>query len=833
MNKLPIDEILPSFKNALKLHANAVLTAPPGAGKTTRVPLALLHEPWLGKRKIIMLEPRRLAARMIARYMAFALGERVGQTVGYRVHRDTCVTAATRIELVTEGVLTRMLQSDPALEDVQLILFDEFHERSLQADLGLALALESQAVLREDLKIVVMSATLETENVAALLGNAPIVRSEGKIFPVETFYLPQLTGVRLERAVADSVRSAFLKHEGDILVFLPGTGEIRRVEQLLKVSLANAPIAVLPLYGELSQDKQDAALAPDQAGRRKVVLATSIAQTSLTVEGVQVVIDSGLLRTSRFSPRTGMSRLETRTVSRAVADQRRGRAGRLGPGYCYRLWTEREDANLPACNMPEILAADLAQLRLDLAAWGVANPKTLKWLDMPPEAAYEQAGELLRQLGALNSAGKITAHGRKMNQSGIHPRLAHMLLTAVQIDKTEEACCLAALLSERDFLRGTAMAADVDLRLRMELLQLGGRQTDCSVDYNRLKRLRQEVGYWRLMFLTDDNIKKPAFDSSCCGALLALAYPDRIGQNRGDGRFLLSNGRGVGLHTRQPLSDEPFIVVAELDDTGTDGRIFLAAAVDEADLRRYLFELLSEAVTVRWDRKIKAVRAIKQELLGALVLKMELVSPDDTARVLPGLLAGIRQEGMAVLPWTTAARALQQRLQFMHQWDNEWTDVSDEALLNTLEDWLAPYLDGVRTAQQLNKLNLMDVLTDRLTWQQQQQLNQWAPTHLTVPSGRRLAIDYTDSEAPVLAVKLQEMFGAIDTPSLADGKVRLTLHLLSPAGRPIQVTQDLPSFWREGYFSVKKDLKGRYPKHYWPENPFQAVPTSRVRPKEK
>ena len=833
MKKLPIDEVLPELKQTLSLYANVVLTAPTGAGKSTRVPLALLHEPWMAEeQRMILLEPRRLAARMVARYMASLLGERVGETVGYRVHRDTCVTKATRIEVVTEGVLTRMLQSNPALDDVKLILFDEFHERSLQADLSLALAMESQAVLREDLKIVVMSATLEAESVSTLLSDAPIIRSEGKMFPVETFYLPKPLSERLEQAVAAGVQTALQKHKGDILVFLPGAGEIRRVERILKESLDTASVSIRPLYGELSQARQDEALAPDQSGRRRVVLATSIAQTSLTVEGVQVVIDSGLLRTPRFSTRTGMARLETVMVSRSSADQRRGRAGRLGPGYCYRLWTAREDAGLAAQDMPEILVTDLTQLRLELAAWGATDPHQLKWLDAPPDAAYKQAGALLRELGALDARDKITDHGRKMSQTGIHPRLAHMLLTAAQIGRAEEACCLAALLGERDLLSGTEMALNADLRLRTDLLQSGVRQTDCRVEQRRLEHLRQEVGYWRRLFAVDKHNGEKTFDSAYCGVVLALAYPDRIGQNRGDGRFLLSNGRGATLNVRQPLSMEPFIVVAELEDAGADGRIFLAAAVTEQVLRQYLSERIDGLLTVNWDSSAKAVRAIKSERLGALVLKEQIVQPDNAGQVLQVLLAGIRQEGASILPWTPDTRMLQRRLQFMHRWDITWADASDEGLWGTLEEWLAPYLDGVKTAQQLGKLNLAHILMNRLTWEQQQQLNQWAPTQLTVPSGRKIAIDYTNPAAPVLAVKLQEMFGAISTPLLADGRAALTLHLLSPAGRPIQVTQDLISFWRDGYFSVKKELKGRYPKHYWPEDPFQAIPTSHVRPRK-
>lgn len=833
MKKLPIDAILPELKQTIAAGSNVVLVAQPGAGKTTRVPLALLEEPWLAGRKIIILEPRRLAARTVARYMAASLGEQVGRTVGYRIHRDTCAAPQTRIEVVTEGILIRMLQNDPALENVGLVIFDEFHERSLQADLGLALALECQAVLREDIKIMVMSATLETENVASLLGNAPVIRSEGRNFPVNTYYLLRPAQERLETVVAAKVQEALRQQEGDILVFLPGTGEIKRVERLLREWIAADNIKVRPLYGELSQEQQDEALLPAKPGQRKIVLATSIAQTSLTVEGIQVVIDSGLARISRFSPRTGMPRLETVKVSRHSADQRRGRAGRLGPGSCYRLWTNGEDARLAVRNTPEILAADLAAFCLELAAWGVADSQELKWLDIPPKAACSQAVELLQQLGALDSEGKITAHGRKMNQTGLHPRLAHMLLTAVPMGMGAEACCLAALLSERDLLRSEGGAEDVDLRLRLEVLQFW-RESDAksysgyTVDQSRMKRLRQEAAYWQKTFAVSGN---KDFDIHQCGMLLALAYPDRIAQNKGKGYFLLRNGRRAMLKEQQPLAAEPFLVAADLSDSGVDSRIFLAAPVQEKEMRQYLAEQIDDKQVTSWDEQFKAVRTVKYQRLGALTLKEEVVMPTDKELVLAVLLQGIRIEGLEILPWTNSARQLIARMQFIHQIQASWPDVSESSLLDTLEVWLAPYLYGVKNAQQLSKLRLSEIIESVLTWEQKQTLNEWAPAHLQVPSGRSIAIDYTDPAAPALAVKLQEMFGTADTPVIAGGRVPLTIRLLSPAGRPIQVTRDLASFWSAGYFAVKKDLKGKYPKHYWPDDPYKAVPTSRVRPR--
>lgn len=835
MTKLPVEEILPELKQRLAVSPNLVLVAPPGAGKTTRVPLALLAEPWLAGRRIVMLEPRRLAARAVARYMAATLGEAVGNTVGYRVHRDTCVGAATRIEIVTEGVLTRMLQNDPALGTVGLVIFDEFHERSLQADLGLALALDCQAVLREDLKIMVMSATLATEGIAALLGDAPVICSEGKLFPVATYYLSRPTAEKTEKLLAATVQAALNKHNGDILVFLPGAGEIKRVEAVLAGQLADETVKIRCLYGDLTREEQDEALWPAKPGQRKIVLATSIAETSLTVEGVQVVIDSGLMRVSRFSPRTGMSRLETVTVSRPAADQRRGRAGRLGPGSCYRLWTEQEDARLAARSAPEILEADLTAFCLELAAWGVTEPRALQWLDLPPQAAWNQAVNLLGQLGAIDSDGKITVHGRRLNQIGLHPRLAHMLVTAAAGGMGRAACCLTVLLSDRELLRSVGGAETADLRLRLDIVQAGwsgGETAGSSVaiaGWNRTKRLRQEIEYWQK---TLGIATQGEFDSNQCGILLALAYPDRIGQNRGDGRFLLRNGRGARLKEQHALAAEPYIVAADLADAGADSRIFLAAPVQEAELRRHLSEQLAESVTIGWDQGLKAVRSVKCQRLGALLLKEEVVAAADREQVRTALLQGIRQEGLEILPWTGSDRQFQARLKFLHSLVPSWPDASDDSLLATLEIWLAPYLFETRSAQQLSKLKLGEILAGLLTWEQRQQLNAWAPTHFSVPSGRHIAIDYSDSSAPSLAVKLQEMFGTVATPCLADGRVPLTLHLLSPAGRTMQVTRDLASFWQTGYFAVKKDLKGRYPKHYWPEDPVQAIPTSRVRPRE-
>ncbi|WP_188397258.1 ATP-dependent helicase HrpB [Sporomusa sp. GT1] len=825
MNTLPIEEILPELKAVLSLPGNAVLVAPPGSGKTTRIPLALLNEPWLKGRRILLLEPRRLAARAAARYMARLLGEQPGETVGYRVRLDSCVGPKTRIEVITEGILTRMLQSDQALDGVGLILFDEFHERSLQADLGLALALEAQAVLREDLRLLIMSATLAAEPVAALLGNAPVLRSNGRVFPVETHYLERRTASQLEHIVAQTVFTSLAGNSGDVLVFLPGAGEIRRVQAELSANGITKQARVAPLYGNLPPAAQDAALLPSTDGMRKVILATSIAETSLTVEGVGTVIDSGLMRVPKYSSRTGLTRLETVRVSRQAAEQRRGRAGRLGPGSCYRLWTRQEDLYLESSNTPEILAADLTPLALELAAWGVNDPQQLLWLDIPPAAAFLQAQALLVKLGALETGGSITAHGRLMVQSGLHPRLAHMIIRAKEAGLGNLACELAAILHERDFLQGNGNRTDVDLRLRLEAVReaASGKYPEESL----LRRIKAESERLKQDFSIHRNRQETV---EACGLVLAFAYPDRIGQLRSGGRFLLENGRGAGMHELQPLAHSPYIVAADLDGQGTDSRIFLAAPIDYEQIRRYFSRQIAAGTNVAWDAAAQAVRAKSYERLGAILLKESPCANPDWDGVMAALLSGIALEGLSILPWTKAAQQLRQRLLFAGQQTEGWPDVSDEKLLATLENWLGPYVYGLTSRAELAKLNVAAILENLLTWQQRQELDEYAPTHVVVPSGRQIAINYSNPLCPILAVKLQELFGLKETPCIAGGKVALTLELLSPAQRPVQVTRDLASFWCTTYFEVKKDLMGRYPKHYWPDDPATAVPTHRIRP---
>lgn len=834
MKKLPIDNILPELKRSIHGSMNNVLVAPPGAGKTTRIPLALLMEPWLAGRRILMLEPRRLAARSAARYMAALLGEQVGETVGYRVRMDVCIGPKTVIEVITEGVLTRLLQTDPGLENVGIVIFDEFHERSLHADLGLAFCLQSQAVLREDLRILIMSATLDAASVASLLGDAPILISEGMSFPVTTHYLHRPIEGRTELAIARKIQEVLAAMQGDMLVFLPGVKEIRQVEsQLLKSGIGNDAV-IAKLYGTLPQSAQDLAILPEPSGKRKIILATSIAETSITVEGVRIVIDSGLTRISRFSPRTGMAHLETVKVSRGGANQRRGRAGRLEPGVCYRMWTLQEEATHTENANPEIMEADLTALVLELAVWGTQDPKDLLWLTLPPKAAFDQARELLYQLGALSLDGRITSHGQKMAAISLHPRLSHMIFCGISLGYGNLACEIAALLSQRNLFQGNRIIADADIRLRIEVLHRSAKQEierallEDNIDTAILQRIQAEIRYWKQIFFLS---ARDVDESDVCGLLLAFAYPDRIGQGRGDGRFLLRNGHGSMLKEDQILAKVPYLVAAELGgDQGREHRIFLGAPIDVRALRHHFKEQIEMEDVIAWDHEAQAVRARRYERIGALVLGNTPIQECDSAKVSAALLQGIATEGLVILPWTKAACQFRQRLMFMHCAHTDWPDVSDEALLVNLEQWLGPYIYGMNTREQLQHLNLATALGSMLSWEQGQKLNDWAPTHIFVPSGQRISIDYSDPLMPVLAVRLQEMFGLEETPRIGQGKVTLTLHLLSPARRPVQITRDLASFWRNTYSAVKKDLMGRYPKHYWPDDPLQALPTHRIRP---
>ena len=846
---LPIDAVIPALAAALGDGTSAVLQAPPGAGKTTGVPLALLGAPWLGSQRILMLEPRRLATRAAARRMASVRGERIGDTVGFRVRGESRVGRSTRIEVVTEGILTRMLQRDSSLDGVGLVIFDEFHERSLDADLALALTLETRDVLRPELRVLVMSATLDGARVARMLGDAPVITSEGRAFPVETRYIERRPDVRLEDAVASLVRRALGADDGDILVFLPGAGEIRRAHDLLVSGALPPRTHVYPLHGSLSGEAQDAAIAPSAPGERKVVLATSIAETSLTIEGVRVVIDSGVSRVPRFSPRTGMTRLETLRVSQASADQRRGRAGRVAPGVCYRLWAEHEQHHLVAHTAPEILEADLAPVALELAAAGISDPSGLRWLDQPPAASYAQARELLEELGAIaappatdrgssasSAAPRITPHGQRMAELPMHPRLAHMVLQARASGSIGLACDLAALLSERDPLRVDAGSApDADVETRLPLIR-GSRAVSSpghSVDGDAVRRIRTESDRLRSALGNAVVARAPGQrdGDASVGLLLAFAYPDRIGQLRAprSGRFLLRNGNGAVLQGAQSLSDAPFIVALELDGRRPESRIFLAAALELEDIEHHFADQVTRERETIWDARERAVVARERERLGAIVLVERPLRDADPETTTAALLEGVRREGIEALPWSGGARSLRERLAFMHGVDATWPDVSDAALLETLGEWLAPHVRGARSLDDLGRIDLAGALLSQLPWDRRALLDDLAPTHITVPSGSRIAIDYADASAPVLAVRLQEMFGLADTPRIARGAVPLTVHLLSPAQRPVQVTRDLAGFWRTSYFDVRKELRGRYPKHHWPDDPMTATPTRRIR----
>ena len=822
---LPIDAVLPELLAALAARRTAVLVAPPGAGKTTGVPLALLGAPWLAGQRIVMLEPRRLAARAAAARMAFLLGERVGETVGYRIRLDSRVGPRTRIEVVTEGILTRRLQEDPALEGVGAVLFDEFHERSLVADTGLALTLASRALLRDDLRVLVMSATLDGDAVAKLLDDAPIIRSEGRAYPVTTQYRPVAAGMRLEGHVAQVVREALTTETGSVLVFLPGAGEIRRVEGMLASGLP-AKVSVHSLYGTLPPQQQDAAIAPAPTGHRKVVLATSIAETSLTIEGISVVVDGGLMRIPRFSPRTGMTRLDTVRVSRASADQRRGRAGRLEPGSCWRCWSMADDAGLVPYTRPEMLDADLAPLALELAAAGFPDPSELRWLDPPPASAVVQGRDLLTLLGALDDQGRLTPHGRAMAALGTHPRLAHLLLRAREHNpaSARRAAALAALLEERDILRGEGGPPPADITLRLDLIERTGDAAAvgaATVDRQGLGRVRDLAQEWCRRL--EVPARGDAHDADDAGLLLALAYPDRVAQRRDvPGRFLLRNGRGATLPVTDPLAHLPWLVAAQVDDSGRDGRILLGAELDPAELMVHAAEQVTTNNEIRWDDVSRSVAARRRTTLGALVFGDSALALPDAGLVQAALLEGIRRHGLDALPWREPQRVLRQRLAFAHTLDQSWPDVSDGALLASLEEWLGPHVGGIKKLDDVARVDLGAALLDRLSWEQRRMLDTVAPERIEVPSGSRIAVDYADPLAPVLAVRLQEMFGLTATPLVGGGRVPLTLHLLSPAGRPMQVTRDLASFWATGYFDVRKDLRGRYPKHHWPENPLEA-----------
>ena len=809
---LPIDTVLPALASALEDNGRAVLVAPPGAGKTTRVPLALLNAPWRAEGKIVMLEPRRLAARAAARRMAQTLGEQVGETVGYRVRLDTKISARTRIEVVTEGVFTSMVLDDPELTGIAAILFDEFHERSLDGDLGLALTLDATA-LREDLRILVMSATLDGAAVATLLGDAPVIESQGRAFPVDTRHIVPDANARIEHAVTAATRRALAEETGSILVFLPGQAEIRRTAEALS-PIIGPDTDIAPLYGQLTPAEQDRAIQPAAPGRRKIVLATAIAQTSLTIEGVRIVIDSGLSRLPVYEPNTGLTRLETRRVSRASADQRRGRAGRTEPGVCYRLWHEGQTQSLPPFDPPEILQADLTDLVLDLASWGVTDPTTLAFLDSPPAPAWSEAVDLLQSLDALDAAGRITPHGTLLAKLPLHPRLGHMIARAATEGTAMDAALLGVLAGEPG---------------------LGGNAIDLADRFERLRRDNSKRAA-EAKALAARWAKAAGGASQLSGAdlarHLARAYPDRVAQQTGPGRFRLANGRQARIDETERLAREKFLVITEMTGAAASAHIRAAIAIDRNDIEDIFSSHIQTATELAFDPTARAVRARRQRRLGALRLEDGPAAIDDPAAAAPMLAKGIAQIGVEKLPWTRDQRTLRERAGFLHRtMGADWPDLSDAALAENDAAWLVPHIAGLSRLDAITPDHLSAALFDLLPWDRRAQMETLLPSHFAVPSGSSIPIDYAAENGPVLAVRVQELFGLDTHPAIANGKVPLLLSLLSPAHRPIQTTRDLPGFWRGSWSDVAKDLKGRYPRHYWPDDPLAAQATNRAKPK--
>jgi ATP-dependent helicase HrpB len=813
---MPIDEVLPQLRTALDAHSTAILVADPGAGKTTRVPLALLGSSWLKKQKIVMLEPRRIAARAAAGYMARLRGEEPGETVGYSVRLDSRISAKTQTEIVTEGVLTRRLQSDPMLGGTGLLIFDEFHERSLEADLGLALALEVQEALRPDLRILVMSATLEAERLRGMLGGAPVIRSRGRLYPVETLYLGRASRRTVAADVADAVRTATNRHEGSVLAFLPGEAEIGRAEELLHQARLGNAVDVLPLYGALQAREQDQAIAPSPPGRRKVVLATTIAETSLTIEGISIVIDGGFKRVPQFDPGSGMTRLETVRVSASAAEQRRGRAGRMRPGICYRMWPEPEMKSLVAHDTPEILQADLASFLLDLALWGVADPIRLKLLDQPPAGAVAQAKDLLKRLDAIDAQGRITPHGKKMARLPLHPRLAHMVIAGRNRGEGGLAADIAALLQERDILKGHG---DANVFSRLELLRRGDA---------RLATARRAAEQIRKAAKIET-----AGASGDAGGLIALAYSERIASARDKrGAFRMASGGGAVVEESDPLSKAEFLAIATTDGKPANARIFLATPITRERIEELFADRIEKRESVRWDRRMQSVSAKIERRLDGLVLEERPIQNPDPELLVTAMMEGVNDLGLDALSWNEAARSLQERVMIMKGLEPEqsWPDLTEEALARSVGSWLRPYLYGKTRFRDLAGLDLKQALGTLVPPPLLRLLHRLLPEHIALPSGSSVAIDYKNG-VPTLRVKVQELFGERNLPELAGGKLKLRIELLSPAGRPVGVTDNLESFWRTGYSQVRSEMRGRYPKHDWPEDPVSAAPSRGRKPR--
>ena len=831
--KLPVCEIFPELAAALNQHDRVILQAATGAGKTTLVPLYLL-EKLKPDEKILMLEPRRLAASAAATRMASIMGEAVGVTVGYRMQLENRVSPKTRIEVVTEGILTRMLQDNPELSGYSILIFDEFHERSIQADLGLALSLQCQEYLRDEpLKILIMSATLQTEQLSKAL-KAPVVTSQGFLHPVEEVYLETPLPDRHFHTLCDYtcrlVVKAISEQSGSALVFLPGAGEIRQLEKRLNEKQLPDNLDIFPLYGDMSLAQQRTAIAPAQAGRRKLVLATNIAETSLTIEGIRTVVDVGLSRKAVFDTSSGMTRLETRRTSLSSADQRKGRAGRLEPGTCYRLWTKAEHQRLERADTPEIMEADLSSLALDLCNWG-ASPNELFWLNAPPERRYNEALSLLSQLDAIESTAadtyRITNHGQKMARLGAHPRIAHLLLKSAELGAVKKGTLLAALLTERDIIKGTD-SQSVDLLDRISLLENTGKN-------KRFDRVKLLANRWQKQLITQQTYDDSQLSYS---RLLIEAYPDRIAQRRGQScQYLLNSGQGVELNQDDPLCGSEYLVIAAIGGTSqrSNAKAFLACATDINEVYEALAAQIATSESIRWNNRQKRVLSSLEERLGALILDQKALQQPDPEAVCLAMMSGIIEAGIEVLPWNKESEQLRARIAFLARFDHAVEEafpcVSDSALLDSMEHWLAPFIDGCTRYEHLKKLNMKEILLSMLSWPQQQQLNEQAPERLTVPSGSKIFINYDNIEEPKVSVRLQELFGLLETPSIGFGRQPVTIEMLSPAQRPVQITKDLKSFWQNTYSDVKKDLKGRYPKHYWPDNPLEAEATRFVRPR--
>jgi len=825
MKNLPITQVIPEIKDKLQNSQRVVLQAPPGAGKTTALPLALLDEPWLEGKKIIMLEPRRLAVRSSASRMAELLGEKVGERVGYQIKMDSVQSKKTQILIVTEGILTRKIQHDPSLEDVALIIFDEFHERSIHADLSLALALESQSILREDLKLLIMSATLNTSAISELLDNAPIVQSEGRAFPVERFYLDPTTPLPSKRELPFYVHRRLVKllevEEGNILVFLSGVREIKTVERLLNESKLKE-VDVAPLYGNLTKEAQDRAIKAPKSGRRKVVLSTNIAQTSLTIEGIKIVVDSGIQNVSVFSPLSGMNKLERQFISQDSATQRAGRAGRLSAGKAYHLW--HKSKILLKHDVPEILQADLTQLVLDLALWGNESIEEFAWMDTPPPSAIGHAKKLLEQLGALKG-GVITPHGEAMNKLPLHPRLSHMILKAKMLGLSYEASLLAVLLTEKDIYRNAQNLSD--LKERVEVLHDVANNKKVNGSMVNMK----QANYLLANAKRIEKEKKSNINSEMLSVLLAFAYPDRVAQLRHNnkGVYLLSNGKGANLHHEDELFNSRFLVVADLDGKTTNATIYKAIELTLAQIEEHLSEQIEVQNIVSWNDEQERVEVRIVEKLGAIILKEMQTNKASDEEVAEVLIEELEELGLDALNWSKEALSLRERITFVNHHGYKFPNFSEDYLLENMDEWLAPYIMGINSLRGLKALDLHNILRGLLSYEQTQELDKLAPSKLKVASGSNITLDYSNNEQPILAVRLQEMFGTKNTPTLLNGKLKLMIYLLSPAKRPMQMTQDLESFWNNTYDEVKKELRGKYKRHYWPDDPLEAQATSRTK----